>query len=277
MSQNNTPNPATDGFDIEALQELERKEADYPKKTDGSVDIDSLTSEQAASYWKDRHDASTRGFHSFKNKTDAEKADLAAKLEALEQSPNPTPTKTEIESAAANADTLEDFEKSIPNFDLLDPDTQGNLRGIFQALENRVFSKLNKDPGVAFARQTYADKKWSEAFDAIAPAFGEDLIKNKADFKSRYFQPNNVPDNIGEILTQLAKSYLFDAAKEAGAAEEREKNGRIDLERGNGGPKAPTSNMTIDDWEHLRMANPKAFAARSKEYDAWIAAGNGQE
>lgn len=271
MSQNN-PNPSPDNFDdVEAKAELERKEADYPKKADGSVDVDALTPEQRAEYWKARHDASTRGFHSYKAKTDKEIADL-------KKSPNPSaPSKEAIDAAAANAETLEDFEKAIPNFDLLDPDTQGNLRGIFRALENRVFSKLNSDPGVAFARQSYNEKKWDAAFDAVAPQFGEDLIKNKADFKSKYFQANNVPDNIEEILTQLAKAYLFDSAKEAGAAEERQRGQQIDLERGNGGPKAPTSGMTIDDWEHLRLTKPKVFAARAKEYEAWLAAGNGQE
>jgi hypothetical protein len=270
MSQNN-PNPNPDNFDdVEAKAELERKEADYPKKADGSVNIDALTPEQASTFWKDRHDASTRGFHKFAAKT-------AEEMKALRESQPPQPSKEELEAAAAKAETLEDFEKAIPNFDLLDADTQTNLRAIFRTMEARVVSMLNKDPGVALARQTFNGQKWDDAFNRIAPMFGEDLTKEKENFKSKYFQPNNVPDNIEEILTQLAKSYLFDTARERGASEEREKQARIDLERGGGGPKAPQSGMSIDDWEHLRKTNPRAFAARSKEYNAQVAAGQLQE
>jgi hypothetical protein len=272
MSQNPNANPSPDNFnDVEAKAEQERKEAAYPKKTDGSVDVDALTTEQKAEYWKDRHDASTRGFHQFKAKTDAE-------IETLKKSLPPTPSKEAVNAAAANAETLEDFEKSIPNFELLDIDTQTNLRAIFTALENRVFSKLNNDPGVAFARQTFNEQKWEKAFNAIAPAFGEDLSKKKEDFKSKYFQPHNVPDNIEEILTQLAKSYLYDSAKEKGAEEARlQDQERVDLARGNGGPKSPQSGMSLDDWDHLRRTNPKEFARRAPEYNAAMAAGQLQE
>lgn len=274
MTQNPTPNPATDSFDdVELKAEMERKEASYPKKEDGSVDIDALTPEERADYWKDRHDASTRGFHSYKNKTDAEKRELAEKLEKLEQSPNPTPTKTEIESAANNADTLADFEKQIPNFELLDDDTQANLRAIFGAMNSQLDRRLNSDPGVVYGRQVVNEQKWDRAFEAIAPAFGQDLIAAKADFKSKYFQKDNVPDNIQEILTTLAKSYLYDTAAERGAQQARELDERIDPERGQGGPKIPTPSMSIDDWERLRLNNPKEFARRSKEFNEAMSTG----
>lgn len=273
MTQNPNPSPADNFDDVEAKAALERKEASYPKKEDGSVDVDALAPDEAAVYWKDRHDASTRGFHQFKSKADQTLAEKEAELEALKKSPAPAPTKTEIDAAAANAETLEQFEQSIPNFDILDPDTQANLRGIFRGVDAKIRGALSNDPGVAFARQTYNENKWETAFNSILPQFGEPLAKAKADFKSKYFQPNNVPDNITELLITFAKSYLFDHAKEAGAQEERDKAARIDPLRGNGGPKEPTSGMTIDDWEHLRTTNPKAFAARSAEYNAQVEAG----
>lgn len=266
MSQQ-TPNPSTDNFDdLELKQEMERKEASYPKKEDGSVDIDALTPEEASIYWKDRHDASTRGFHQFKAKTEEE-------MNELRKSVPPAPAEQVVVEAAETAETLDEFEKNIPDFDLLDDSTQANLRAIFQAMDRRLQKNLDNDPGVKLARQTFAAQKWDESFNRIAPAFGTRLTEKREDFRARYFQANNVPDNIDEILTQLGKSYLYDQALEDGAAQERERNERIDPLRGTGGPKTPVSGMTIDDWERLRKTNPKAFAARSKEFDEQMASG----
>lgn len=257
------PNPATDTLeDVEANAAQERMVADLPKRPDGSVDTDALTPEEAAAYWKNLHDAGARGFHKFKESKDREIADLMTKVNL---SPEATPSKTEVVAAAEEADTLQDFESAIPNFELLDPDTQDHLRAIFGAMSAKLEKRLNSDPGVAFARQTFAEQQWERAFEAVAPKFGTDLTSRKADFKAKYYNGGSVPPNIESILAELAKGYLYDVAREHGAQEERDRAGRIDLERG-GGPKEPSSTMTVDDWERLRQTNPQAFAARAAEF-----------
>jgi len=258
---NEHSNPLTDSFDdVELKAEMERKESSYPKNEDGSVDLDSMTSDEQASYWKDRHDASTRGFHQYKAKTDKEIAELRV---------SPTlPSKEVVEKAVSTTDTLEDFEKAIPDFEFLDASTQASLKGMFMAMDKRVSNALNNDVGVAMARKTFNTQKWEEAFNNVSAQFGGDLVSVKNEFKAKYFNPTvAVPSNIEQILTDLAKAFLYDTAKERGAKEALDDAGRVSLERSNGGIKEAPSGMSIDDWERLRKTNPLEFARRSKEFN----------
>lgn len=270
-----TPNPSPDNLnDVEARAEAERREDGYPKKPDGSVDVAALTPEQAASYWKSMHDASTTGFHKFKSAKDTEIETLRSQLEEARNAGSRTPTDAEIE-AAAGAGTEAEFESQIPNFDVLDADTQASLRALFRAMETRVDSRLRSldaDPGIAFARRTVNERKWDLAFDQAAASL-PGLAAEREAFKAQHFQANNVPDNIADILVQLGKSFLFDRAREIGATEERSKEGMIDLEAGGGGAQPDPTEMTIDDWERLRLKNPREFARRAPEYNAALAAG----
>lgn len=268
-----TPNPTTDTFDdVEGGAEAERREAGYPKKPDGSVDVDALTPEQAAAYWKSMHDATTTGFHKFKSTKDTEIENLKAELENARNAGNPTPTAAEVNSAAAGAETMADFESQIPNFDILDPETQAVLRAIFNRMDARLDKRFNSDPGLAFARRTVNERNWDLAFEKVAAEF-PDLAADKAAFKAKYFQANNVPENIAEILAQLAKVHLFDRARTIGAEDEAAKAKRIDLEAGGGRQVADPTAMTIDDWERLRTKNPKEFARRSAEFNAALDSG----
>lgn len=282
MPDTNIPNPlqdASNSFDIDQIiaeteDEIAADEgtavADLPKKEDGSVDLDALTPEEKADYWKHRHDASTRGFHQFANKTKGE-------IEKLKQKPSHVqePVKEVVQQAADNAETMEEFAKAIPNFDFLDEDQQKSLYGVFNHIKTKLTQEFSKDPGIQYGRRVVAEKTWDNAFEAVAknPLFGEELAKRKAEFKNKYYNPSNVPGNIEEILTDLAKGYLFEHAREIGRQDTVIEDGRLDLNRTHGGPKNGGSKMTIDDWELLQKKNPQEFARRSKEYNAQLKAG----
>lgn len=281
------PNPVdqndANSFDVDAIiaetqsavaeEEINGSEvADLPKKEDGSVDLDACTPEEQAKYWKHRHDASTRGFHSFANKT-------KEKMNKLKSPTPPAPSKETVEAAAHNADTMEDFKNAIPNFENFDEDTKNSLVGIFNMLDKRAQDRISKDPGVQHGRKIAAEKAWDDAFSSVSsnPLFGAELTSRKADFKAKYFNPGNVPANIEEILTDLAKGYLFDVSRDIGRKEGEENAGRFDLHRTHGGPKTDTSAMTIDDWEELRLKNPQEFARRGKEYNEALKSGKLKE
>jgi len=279
MTNTNNPNPAN-SFDVDAIiaetqakaDVLEGTEvADLPKKADGSVDLEACTIEEQAIYWKAKHTASTKGFHEFSAKTKEKINELQSRQDA--------PTKEAIEGAAANADTVEEFQKAIPNFNLLDDDTQASLVGIFNSLSAKLDAKMSKDPGIQFGRKIVAEQSWDEAFDTVAsnPVFGTLLKESKADFKAKYFNPANVPTNIAEILTDLAKSYLFDKSSQIGAENALAEQNRIDIHQPHGGSKQPGSKMTADDWERLRIKQPQEFARRYKEFNEQMKSGALQE
>ncbi len=256
------PTPSNDG---------KGGESDFPRKTDGSIDLDAMTPEQKADYWKQRSDEQARGFNEFKEKTQQEIDELKSKIPA-------SPSPEELARKAGEAETLSDFEKMIPGFEMYDEDTQKAFQSFYSNIRKNIIDDFNKDPAIQFARSTYNEKKWNEAFETVAsnPQFA-DLRQSKEEFRKKYFQPHNVPDNIVEILTELAKSFLFDKAREIGAEEERKKQERIDSERANGGDKTPPASRTLADWEYLARTNPKEFARRSKEYQADLDAGKLKE
>lgn len=277
------PNPsgqnASNSFDIDQIiaetqDEIAADEgtavADLPKKEDGSVDLDALTPEERADYWKHRHDASTRGFHQYSKKVKTE----IEKLKTT-KSPESTPSKVVVQQAAENAETMDDFAKAIPNFEFLDEDQQKSLYGVFNHIKTQLVQQISQDPGVQHGRRVVAEKTWDDAFDAAAknPLFGNELAQKKADFKARYYNPQNVPGNIEEIITELAKGYLFETAREIGRKEIQEEEGRIEPLRQTGGPGNGGSKMTINDWHLLQQKNPQEFARRSKEYNAQLKAG----
>lgn len=163
-----------------------------------------------------------------------------------------------------------------PGFEELDPEAQENLRNYTSMVENRVKDNIYKDPAIIHSRQVFNEKKWSDAFEKVSAQF-PDLRDSKDDFKAKYFQPNNVPDNIDVLMVDMAKMHLFDKAKFMGAEEEKKRADRIDMERSSGGDKTPPSNRTIDDYAHMAQENPAKFAKISKEFNADLAAGKLQE
>lgn len=152
-----------------------------------------------------------------------------------------------------------------PGYEQLDEEAQRNLQSFRSTIREDVKREFYKDPAIAYAKQTYNEKKWNEAFDK-AVAQNPELSSIKDEFKSKYFQPNNVPENIEKILNDVAKIELWDKAKEIGAVEERKRSERIDSERATGGDKTPQATRSLEDWNRMAQENPAKFALLSKEY-----------
>jgi len=210
--------------------------------------------------YKEKFGASTREAQRLADELRAEREETA-RLRALagvsEDAPEPgTPS-----------------EALYPGFEELDEESQRNLREFTGTIERRTLEQVYKDPAIAFARETFNEKKFDAAFDKVAERYPE-LRNSQEEFKSKYFRAHNVPDNIETILADVAKVHLFDKAHEMGAAEERERSERIDMERAGGG-QAPqhVASRTLEEWDRMRQENPAEFAKLSKEFAADMEAG----
>lgn len=198
-----------------------------------------------------------------------EKKKLEARIAELES--NPT---------AGNSPVLPthspDTEVLYPGFEQLDPEAQANLMAYTNAVTEKAKKEIYSDPAIAFAQKTYNESKWSSAFEETLSKYPE-LEAVKADFKAKYYNPQNVPDNIGDILDTMAKSYLFDKARDIGTQEGQEIAQRVQLEEPTGGDKTPSVHRSLADWQRMAQQNPAKFAAMRKEYEADLASGKLKE
>ena len=182
-----------------------------------------------------------------------EKKALEAEVDRLRTQP-----KEDSTSYGNNVD-------DIPGFETLGEEEQKNLLAYTKSIEDRTLSRMYKDPALAFAKETYNEKKWDDAYGSVAQDFPE---LSKDDFKGKYFKKNvDVPSNIGDLLKDLAKIELFDRARDLGAKDAREQNDRIEVERSKGGDKTPTSNRSLEDWSRLAQENPAKFAKLSQQFE----------
>lgn len=182
--------------------------------------------------------------------------------------------------AAGNAQKLSihstDTDNLYPGFEDLDADAQENLIAYTNAVTAKAEQQILSRPSIAFAEKTYNESKWEAAFAETSAKYPE-LGTAKDEFKSKYFNPTNVPDNISDILTTMAKSYLFDKARDIGAEEGRQAAERVQLEDPTGGDKTPSAHRSLSDWNRLAQQNPAKFATMKKEYEADIASGKLRE
>jgi hypothetical protein len=171
-------------------------------------------------------------------------------------------------SRATNLNNSPDLEEELyPNFNDLDEDAKQNLLAYTETVKRSVREDIYKDPALAFARSNYNEKKWDDAFSALTDLY-PDIKTNAHDFKTKYFNPQNVPENISEILQDVAKIYLFDKAEEIGAQKERSKADRIEHDVATGGEKTPSVRRSMEDWLYMSQTNPVQFAKLDKEYQA---------
>jgi len=160
----------------------------------------------------------------------------------------------------------------IPGFDQLGEEEQKNLLAYTNSIKKQTLNEVYKDPALAFAKQSFNEKQWGDAFEQVATQYPE-LRESRDEFKQKYFNPNNVPQNIADILKDLAKVHLFDKAQDLGAKRAMEQNDRIEIERAKGGDKTPTATRSIEDWNRLATENPAKFAQLSKQFDEDMASG----
>lgn len=231
-----------------------------------TVTEENLTPEQRAAQeaepvvdYKEKFSASSREALRLKTEGEAEKARADAAEARL----------AELEGAGPGGSS----EALFPGFEELSEDQQRDLQNFTGTIRKQAVDEIMKDPAIAHARDQYNRTKFNEAFDKVATELPE-LRESQAEFKAKYFRPTNVPDNIESILRDVAKSHLFDKARDIGALEGREQAERLDLERARGGegPRV-TTHRTLEDWQRMQQENPAQFASLSKEYNEDVSAG----
>lgn len=172
----------------------------------------------------------------------------------------------QAQSSFKNEDNL------YPGFEELDEEAKQNLIAYTESIKKNVKDEIYKDPSISFVKQRYNEERWNSAFDKVQQKFPE-LKDSKDEFRQKYFRVDVVPDNIEEVLSDVSKIFLFDKAKELGAAEEREKANRIEMERAQGGDSTPAPSRTLEDWSRMARENPAKFAKLASQYEEDLKSG----
>lgn len=167
-------------------------------------------------------------------------------------------------------ETVQSTDNLYPGFENLDEESQANLRAYSNAITSKaskdVEERIKSNPAIAFAMKQYADNRFNGALEKTIEKYPE-LAESKEEFKAKYYNPANVPENIESILGDLAKIHLFDKAKTIGEKEAEEKSKRFDLERNTSGTRETTVKRSLDDWNRMARENPVKFAKLANEFD----------
>lgn len=162
-------------------------------------------------------------------------------------------------------ETVQNTDNLYPGFEELDEDSKKNIIAYTQAVSRKAAEEIKRDPAIAFAVKQYNEQKFNSALDKTIQLYPE-LVSSKDEFKNKYYNVSNVPDNIEQILADVAKIHLFDKAKEVGARETEEKTKRFELERATGGSHEPTAKRSLEDWNRMAQENPAKFAELAGEF-----------
>lgn len=158
-----------------------------------------------------------------------------------------------------------DVSELFPGFEYLDEEAQRNLLAYTESVKRKAVEEIYKDPDLQYIKTEAKEKRWNNVFDEVTQTL-PDLKEYTADFRAKYYNPNVTADPT--VIKELAKSYLYDKAKDIGANEERERSNRVDLEDVGGGDKTPaTSSRTIKEWQRMAQENPSKFASMSKQFN----------
>lgn len=160
----------------------------------------------------------------------------------------------------------DDTEPNLyPGFENLSEAEQESLLAYTNSIKQRVSEDIYKDPAISYAQQTYANAKWNEEFEKVAEKYPE-LKESKAEFTSKY-KKDKIPDNIGQLMEDLAKIHLFEKSSDIGAKKALEQASRIDLERNNPTTEQPKVERTDEDLYKLAQENPAKFAALMRQQE----------
>lgn len=246
----------------------------YPKKADGSVDVDAMTPEQQAKYWKERSDGSSKSWQ-------AEHDARVLAEDKLAKMGQEDGDLADLEHKAADAATLSEFENLIPNFKQLTPEEQANIQGWYRTIHGAVSKDLDKRPDLQYSQRMYRENQFETTFKKVASQV-PGLADKYEDFKTKFFKPDRDPPGEAVIL-DLGKSFMYDdnikKAKDEGAEEQRKADEGIDLLDPTGGDKGHggAPGMSLKDWDYLAKTNPQEFAKRAPEYDKAVASGKLKE
>jgi len=254
-----TPNPEVPEVNTEVVE----TPSEVPTETVGTEQTETVQTEDVVHEGGEPIDYRQKFIDSAKgaNQLLEEKKELERKLAEKDQQP------VSQELPIHSPDTT-----LYPGFENLDPEAQKDLIAYTNLVTKRAVDEVTSNPAIAYANKTYNESKWESAF-SLAAAQYPDLLEAKDDFKANYFDPNNVPDNIGDILEHMAKAFLFDKAQAIGVEEGKEIAERVQLESPTGGDKTPTAHRSLDDWYRMSQEDPVKFASMKKEYEADQASG----
>jgi len=163
-------------------------------------------------------------------------------------------------------------DNPFPGFEDLDEDAKEQFINYTNGIVTKATAEINKDPAIAFARKQFNETKWESACNKTLQVYPE-LANTIDEFRAKYYNVNNVPENIEAILLDVAKIHLFDKAKEIGAKEADDLNNRIDIERNTAGPKETSTKRSLEDWQRMAKDNPEQFRKLSKEFNDDMASG----
>lgn len=163
-------------------------------------------------------------------------------------------------------------DNPFPGFEDLDDNAKEQFINYTNGIVSKATQQINKDPAIAYARKQFNTQKWEAALNNAISKYPK-LAESKDEFRTKYFDVNNVPENIDNILVDVAKIHLFDSSMEIGAKEEAEKNNRIEIERNTSGPKETNVNRSLEDWQRMSKENPEQFRKLSKEFNADMVSG----
>ena len=176
------------------------------------------------------------------------------------------------DNAVSHTNEEQTIDNLYPGFEDLDEDARNNLIAYTNTVTNKAKLELYKDPAIAFAKKQYNEQVFNSALAKTIEKYPE-LANSKDEFKSKYYDVNNVPENIDSILADVAKIHLFDKAKDIGAKETEEKINRTGVERNTAGMKETTAKRSLEDWVRMAQENPAKFATLSKEYNSDLDSG----
>jgi hypothetical protein len=250
MSQEQDQTPVVEETKGTEVEETTKKTADETVKNESSESIDTQEPDYKKKF------------------TESQKEALRLRQEVEDRERE---LKAFLEKPSETVDTTygDDSESLYPGFNMLSEEEQKNLVAYTEGIKKKALADLYKDPSIAFAKESYNEREWDSAFNKVTEKFPE--IKESADsFKSKYFKKGKeVPSNIQEILTDLAKVHLFDRSRDLGAKDaEAKMANRIDVERQQAGDKSEPkqTSRSLEDWYRLQRSNPAQFAKLSEQF-----------
>lgn len=168
--------------------------------------------------------------------------------------------------AEQDANHGNDTEPNLyPGFEDLSEAEQESLLAYTNSIRQRVTEDIYKNPAISYAEQSYATAKWNEEFEKVAEKY-PDLKESKAEFTAKY-KKDKIPDNIGQLMEDLAKIHLFEKSSDIGAKRALEQASRIDIERTNPTTEQPKVERTEEDWFKLAQENPAKYAALIRQQE----------
>lgn len=184
--------------------------------------------------------------------------------------------KEELQARLDKKNNQDGDEPLFEGFQSLPEEDQRNMIEYTKSIKESVMNDVVNNPVFLDAQKRQNELKWDQAFASVSTAF-PDITEHKSEFKSKYYNQDNVPDNIDVILLDLTKSFLFDKAQEIGMRKAQEMQGRVEIphsQSGSGGQEEETStHKTLEEWNTLMKTDQKEFLRLQDQFNEDMASG----